>query len=130
MYIYISRILRMLFQVLGVSSRLKLLRQSLLRHIKQVKVITFGKSVLSDHRCLCGSSHLAFTCSKSTMETPAQCLKPDVLNVFLVSLQLTWDRFYLFFWCFHCWLWTSKHQLVFKDEIRKIFFLVIKREIF
>ena len=27
---------------------------------------------------------------------------------FLVSLSLTLNRLYTLFWCFHCWLWTSK----------------------
>ena len=26
----------------------------------------------------------------------------------MASLLLTLNRFHTFFWCFHCWLWTSK----------------------
>ena len=32
-------------------------------------------------------------------------------DVVLVSLVLTLNRFHTLFWCFHCWLRTSKHKL-------------------
>ena len=62
----------------------------------------------------------AFSGSKSTMETPGQCVKCSKLttkaskqhhDVVLVSLLLTLNRFHTLFWCFHCWLQTSKYQL-------------------
>ena len=63
-----------------------------------------------------------FTCFKTTMETPGQCVKyvkswrlrrqNDVIDVVLVSLLLTLYRFrMLVVWCFYCWLGTSKCQL-------------------
>ena len=46
-----------------------------------------------------------FTCSKSTMETPEQCVK-SVNNkdndVVLKSLLLTLNRIHTLFWCFQC----------------------------
>ena len=36
--------------------------------------------------------------------------KVDVIDVFLVSLLLTLDRFHTLFWCFHYWLWISKYR--------------------
>ena len=60
----------------------------------------------------------AFTCSKSTMKTQETFVKPiqswqkrhqnHAIDVRLLSLLLTLNRFQTFFWCFHCWLWTSK----------------------
>ena len=46
--------------------------------------------------------------SKLTIKTPQrrQWRRSDVFNV-----VLTLGRFHWFFWCFHCWLWTSKCQL-------------------
>ena len=38
-------------------------------------------------------------------------LVADVIDLILVSLLLTCNRFYTLFCCFHCWLWTSKCQL-------------------
>ena len=32
-------------------------------------------------------------------------------KVILVFLLLTLNRFYAFFWCFHCYLWRSNYQL-------------------
>ena len=40
-------------------------------------------------------------CSKLT-------IKSDIV---LVSLLLTLNRFHALFWCFYCWLWTSKFRL-------------------
>ena len=31
----------------------------------------------------------------------------DVIDLVLVSLLLTLNRFETMFWCFHCWLWTT-----------------------
>ena len=31
----------------------------------------------------------------------------------VTSFWLTLNRFYRFFWCFHCWLWTSKYRLAY-----------------
>ena len=28
----------------------------------------------------------------------------------MVSLLLTFNRFHAFFWCFHCWFWTSNYR--------------------
>ena len=60
-------------------------------------------------------------CSKIIMETRGQCMKSvqsyrwrhqqDVVDVFLVSLLLFWNRFQTLFWCIHCWIWTSKCRL-------------------
>ena len=36
---------------------------------------------------------------------------PDVIDLVLVSLLLTLKRFHTLFWCFHCWLLTSKYRL-------------------
>ena len=56
----------------------------------------------------------AFICSKSTMEAPEQCVK-SAQNLrqwrVLVSLLSALSRFHTLFWCFHCWLWTSKYRL-------------------
>ena len=39
----------------------------------------------------------------------------NVWNVFkvttAVSLMLTLNRFHTLFWCFHCWIWSSKFHL-------------------
>ena len=35
----------------------------------------------------------------------------EVTDVALVSLLITLNRFYTLFWCFYCWLWTSKCRL-------------------
>ena len=35
----------------------------------------------------------------------------NVNNVVLVSFLLTLNRFHTLFWCFDCWLWTSKYRL-------------------
>ena len=50
----------------------------------------------------------AFTCSKSVIKTPRQCVQsvnirttPDVL---LVSLLLNLNKFHALFCCFHCLL--------------------------
>ena len=56
------------------------------------------------------TTHLTFSCSKSTLETLAQGAK-YVDDVILVFLLLTMNIFYTFFWCFHCCLWASKYQL-------------------
>ena len=45
-----------------------------------------------------------FTCSKSKIET-------SVNDVGFLSLLLTLNRFHTLFWCFYCWLWTSKFRL-------------------
>ena len=44
-----------------------------------------------------------FTCSKSTMETTEQFAKSTTSSLLLIL-----NKFYTLFWCFHCWLWTSK----------------------
>ena len=59
----------------------------------------------------------AFTCSKSTMETPKQCMFKVNNHVVLVSLLLTLIIFHKFFHCFHCWLWTSKYRLGMLERI-------------
>ena len=56
--------------------------------------------------------NLAFTYSKSTMETPEERVKYDFNNkvtrtISMVSLYLTLSRIHTFFWRFHCRLWTS-----------------------
>ena len=38
-------------------------------------------------------------------------LKICVNDVVLVSLLSALSRFHTLFWCFHCWLWTSKYRL-------------------
>ena len=43
------------------------------------------------------------TCSKLTIKTPEQC-QWRRSGVFIASLK----RFHTLFWCFYCWLWTSK----------------------
>ena len=35
----------------------------------------------------------------------------DVIDLVLVSLLLTSNKFLTLFWCFHGWLWTSKYCL-------------------
>ena len=35
-------------------------------------------------------------------------MQEDVIDVILVSLLLTLNKFHILFRCFHCWLWTSK----------------------
>ena len=50
------------------------------------------------------STQPTFTCSKSTMER-LKLISSDV------CLSLTLNRFHIFFSCFHCWLWASKHLL-------------------
>ena len=47
------------------------------------------------------------TCSKFSKGS-----QNEVINVFLVSLLLTSNRFYALFWFFHCSLWTSTCCLV------------------
>ena len=43
------------------------------------------------------------------METREQYVKSvNNLNIVLVFLLWTLKRFHTFFWCFHCWHWTSK----------------------
>ena len=39
------------------------------------------------------------------------CSKLTVTNVFLVLLSLTLNLFHTFFYCFYCWVWTSKCYL-------------------
>ena len=45
-----------------------------------------------------------------------------VIDVDLVSLSLTLNRFHILFWCFHYWLWISKYlvdqRLLFKCDCR------------
>ena len=36
------------------------------------------------------------------------CIVDSVNDVVLVYLLLTLNKFHTLFWCFHCWLWTSK----------------------
>ena len=45
----------------------------------------------------------AFTCPKSTVETPKQCVKSDAIGIILVSLLLNLNIFHTLFWRFHCW---------------------------
>ena len=58
-------------------------------------------------------SKSAFTCSKTTMETPErlQCWQEiqhnSVIDIVLVSLLSTLNKFQTMFWCFYCWLWAS-----------------------
>ena len=40
---------------------------------------------------------VTFTCSKSTMESPEQCVKTDVIEVFLMSLLLAMSGILLVF---------------------------------
>ena len=69
-------------------------------------------------------SEPTFTCSKSQMEIPEQCVKyvqsqqqrhqtdvNDTKEVVLESLLLHLNRFHILFWCVHCWLWTSKYHV-------------------
>ena len=75
-----------------------------------------------------GIAQAAFTCSKLTMETLEQCVKSlqswqlrhqnDVkeVDVVLVSLVLTLNRFHPVFWVFHCWLWTIKYGLSWRQK--------------
>ena len=35
--------------------------------------------------------------------------RSDVKDVILRFLLLLWTYFFTFFWCFYCWLWTSKY---------------------
>ena len=44
--------------------------------------------------------------SKLTTKTPEQC-HWSRFDVFIS----TFNRFQTLFWCFHCWLWTSKYRL-------------------
>ena len=46
--------------------------------------------------------------SKLTIKTPK-----NVIGVVLVSLFWAVNIFRTLFWCFHCWLWTSKYQLAY-----------------
>ena len=46
------------------------------------------------------TSQPEFTCSKSTMETTAQCVK-SVIDSVLVSLLFTLKKFHKLSWCFH-----------------------------
>ena len=50
-------------------------------------------------------SQLTFTCSNSTTDT----LKKKVWKG--VFLLLTLKAFHTFFYCFYCWLWTSKFTI-------------------
>ena len=53
------------------------------------------------------------------METIKQCMKSvkvkDTRKTRLTLTRLTtfvtMNRFHILFWCFHCWLWTSKYRL-------------------
>ena len=70
-----------------------------------------------------------FTCSKSTMETPKQCLKLTIKTperhlwrysgVFIVSFK----KSSLLSWCFNGWHWTSKWGLGLIQSILKTDFL-------
>ena len=44
--------------------------------------------------------------SESTIKT-----QNNINDVLMVSLLWSLNRFQRLFWCFHCWLWTSKCQL-------------------
>ena len=68
-----------------------------------------------------------FTCSKLAMETPKKCVEFVNIDVFLVSLLLTLNRFYSVFCCFHCWLWISKCGLCLFEHIQYINWLSGKR---
>ena len=48
----------------------------------------------------------SFTCLKSVMQTPEQCVKSIQL-----PMLFTLNKFRRLFWCFHCWTWTSKSRL-------------------
>ena len=48
----------------------------------------------------------------------------DVNNVILMSLLLTLNKFHKLFWCFHCWLWSSKCQLGIADQLILHFFFL------
>ena len=64
---------------------------------------------------------LAFTCSKTIMETLEQCVKyvqsywkghqSEVLDVALLSLLLTLTKIYTLFWFINCWLWAREFKL-------------------
>ena len=48
-------------------------------------------------------------CSKLTIKTPER--RQDALSWFRSGVFiLTLNRFHTMFWCFNCWLWTSKSQ--------------------
>ena len=63
----------------------------------------------------------AFSCPKSTIEKPEQCVNSfqsqqqrhqnDVRDIVLVSLFLTLNRFHRLFLCFNLWIWASKCRL-------------------
>ena len=47
------------------------------------------------------------------LEIPVRgCFSKDVMDVVLLSLLLSLNRLHTLFWCFHCWVWTSKCQLL------------------
>ena len=53
-----------------------------------------------------------FTCSKSRMETREICEICSKLKIKIPERLLsTLNRFHVLFWCFYCWLWTSKCRL-------------------
>ena len=37
----------------------------------------------------------------------------DIIDVVPVSLLFTLIKFHILFWCYHCWLWTSKYHVTF-----------------
>ena len=91
-----------------------------LRHTKQTSKNVADTTFKHSFVALEKHKKPVFTCSVSTMETPEQCVKPvnsqryrhqNVIDVVLVSLLLTLNKFHRFFWCFHCWIWTSKSRL-------------------
>ena len=52
------------------------------------------------------NSAMCKICLKLTIKAPN-----DVIDFIVVSLLLTLNIFHKLFWCFYCWLWTSKWQL-------------------
>lgn len=48
------------------------------------------------------NTHPAFNCSKTTLETPGQCVKSGVTEVVLITLMLSLERFQTLFWGHHC----------------------------
>ena len=67
--------------------------------------------------CIKKTFQPVFTCSKSTMETPKQCVKCHFCAwrsyPFNVWNLLTSNRFRTLFLCFRCWLLRSKCRLDF-----------------
>ena len=66
---------------------------------KTLILMLFQKLITSRHK---PSEQLTFTCSKWNTR------KRHDIDAFLAFLLLTPNIFHTFFWCFFCWVWTSK----------------------